>query len=361
MALPFRPLQTTPRPRVAGAQTAVVVGPSGQEIFTDKYSRIKVQFFWDRLGTNDANSSCWLRVATPWAGQQWGMIHVPRIGQEVLVDFLEGDPDRPIVVGSLYNDANMPPYTLPDNATQSGIRSRSSAGGDATTYNEIMFEDKKGSELIRVHAQKDATRVVLNNDSLTVGSSDSNTCADGSQTISIYKDRTETVETGNETITIKQGNRSVTVSKGNDSHEVSQGNRSVTIDQGNDTFKVSAGKRDTTISQNDTLEIQQGDRVVKIDMGNDTLTISQGNQSTTISIGNQTTTASAGSITTKAMQGITLQCGESSIKLTPSGITISGMTISVSGQMQTQVSGAMSCQVSSDVELKLQGTITMIN
>ena len=340
-ALPFRPQRTTPQPRVAGSQTAMVVGPSGQEIFTDKYGRVKVQFFWDRTGTNDANSSCWIRVATPWAGKQWGTIHIPRIGMEVLVDFLEGDPDRPIIVGCVYNDVNMPPFTLPDNATQSGIKSRSSAEGDATMFNELMFEDKKGSELIYCHAQKDFTRVVLNNDSLTVGSSDTNTCSDGSQTIDIYKDRTETVETGNESVTIKQGNRSVTVSQGNDSHTVSQGNRSVTISQGNDTFQVSAGKRDTTISQNDTLEIQQGDRIVKIDTGNDTLTVSTGNQSITISSGNQTTTVSVGSSTTEATQGITLKCGSNSIQITPSGITISGAMVTITGQGNVAISGAM--------------------
>src|SRR5262249_9190410 len=197
-ALPYRPARTTPKARVEGTQTAVVVGPSGQEIFTDKYSRVKVQFHWDRKGTNDANSSCWVRVATLWAGKQWGMIHIPRIGQEVIVDFLEGDPDQPIIVGSVYNANNMPPWTLPDNMTQSGIISRSTLQGTADNYNQIQFEDKKGSEQINVHAEKDYNRVVENNDALTVGSDNSQTCPDGSQTISVYKDRTETVETGNE-------------------------------------------------------------------------------------------------------------------------------------------------------------------
>jgi type VI secretion system secreted protein VgrG len=330
IALPFRPQQKAPKARVAGSQTAFVVGPKGQEIFTDKYGRVKVQFNWDRTGTNDANSSCWIRVATPWAGKQWGTVHIPRIGMEVLVDFLEGDPDRPIIIGCVYNDANMPPYTLPDNMTQSGVKSRSTTEGDATMFNEFRFEDKKGSELIYCHAQKDFTRVVLNNDKLTVGSSDSNTCSDGSQTIDIYKNRTETVETGNESVTIKQGDRSVTVSQGNDSHTVSKGNRSVTISQGNDTFSVSAGKRDTTISQNDTLEIQQGDRVVKVDLGNDTLTVSAGNQTVTIS---------AGSSTISATQGITLKCGSNSVEITPSGVTISAMMVSITGQTTTTVSG----------------------
>src|SRR5262249_46273604 len=113
-ALPFRPPRRTPRARVDGTQTAVVVGPDGEEIFTDKYSRVKVQFHWDRDGKLDENSSCWIRVGTLWAGKQWGVIHIPRIGQEVIVDFLEGDPDRPIIVGSVYNADQMPPYKLPD-------------------------------------------------------------------------------------------------------------------------------------------------------------------------------------------------------------------------------------------------------
>ena len=113
VSLPYRPQRITPRPVVQGTQTAVVVGPAGEEIFTDKYGRVKVQFHWDREGKNDANSSCWVRVGTPWAGKNWGVIHIPRIGQEVIVAFEEGDPDRPIIVGSVYNADQMPPYDLP--------------------------------------------------------------------------------------------------------------------------------------------------------------------------------------------------------------------------------------------------------
>src|SRR5207244_2000583 len=118
----YRPERKTAKP-VMGTQTALVVGPSGEEIFTDKYGRVKVQFHWHREGKKDAASSCWIRVATLWAGKQWGMIHIPRIGQEVIVSFEEGDPDQPIIVGSVYNADNMPPYTLPDNKTQSGVKS----------------------------------------------------------------------------------------------------------------------------------------------------------------------------------------------------------------------------------------------
>jgi type VI secretion system secreted protein VgrG len=158
--LPYRPARKTPRPFIRGCQTAVVVGPAGEEIFTDKYGRVKVQFHWDRKGAYDGNSSCWVRVGTTWAGKQWGAISIPRIGHEVIVDFLEGDPDQPIITGSVYNADMMPSYTLPDNKTRSGVKSRSSIGGGG--FNEIRFEDKKGSEQVFIYGQKDADIRFLN-------------------------------------------------------------------------------------------------------------------------------------------------------------------------------------------------------
>ena len=159
-ALPYRPPRTTPRPVMRGPQTATVVGPGGAEIFTDKYSRVKVQFHWDRLGKKDENSSCFVRVSAAWAGAGWGFIQIPRIGQEVIVDFIEGDPDRPIIIGRVYNAAQMPPYGLPGTETQSGWKSNSSPGGGG--YNELMFEDKAGSELVNFQAQKDHALLVKN-------------------------------------------------------------------------------------------------------------------------------------------------------------------------------------------------------
>ena len=153
--LPFVPTRLTPKPVIYGTQTALVVGPAGEEIFTDKYGRVKVQFFWDRDGKFDGGSSCWVRVASPWAGKQWGMIHIPRIGQEVVVAFEEGDPDQPIIVGSVYNADQMPPHELPANKTQSGIKSRSTPGAGAQNLNEIRFEDKIGQEHIFIHSEKD--------------------------------------------------------------------------------------------------------------------------------------------------------------------------------------------------------------
>ena len=161
---PYRHPCDTPKPVVPGPQTAIVVGKSGEELWTDQYGRVKVQFHWDRQGKKDENSSCWVRVAQSWAGNGWGSIHIPRIGQEVIVEFLDGDPDRPIITGRVYNNDTPVPYGLPTNATQSGIKSRSSKGGGASNYNELRFEDKKGSEHIHLQAEKDYTRVVKNNE-----------------------------------------------------------------------------------------------------------------------------------------------------------------------------------------------------
>lgn len=149
--VPFRPALKTPKPIIAGAQTALVVGPAGEEIYTDEHARVKVQFPWDREGQYNEDSSCFIRVGQTWAGTGWGGVYIPRIGQEVIVEFLEGDPDRPIVTGCVYNGINTPPYPLPDEKTKSTIKSMSSTGGGG--FNEIRFEDKKGSEQLFIHAQ----------------------------------------------------------------------------------------------------------------------------------------------------------------------------------------------------------------
>ena len=156
----YRPARTTRRPRVAGPQTAIVVGRAGEEIDTDEFGRVKVQFHWDRESTADEKSSCWVRVSQNWAGKKWGAFFIPRIGQEVIVDFLEGDPDRPIITGRVYNGDNMPPYDLPGSKTKSTIKSNSSKGGGG--FNEIRFEDKKGGEQVFIHAERDMDVRVLN-------------------------------------------------------------------------------------------------------------------------------------------------------------------------------------------------------
>lgn len=161
--LPFRPVRSTPRPRMAGPQTAVVVGASGNEIETDKHGRVKIQFHWDRKGQKNQDSSCWVRVAQPHAGKSFGFWSVPRVGQEVVVDFIGGDPDRPIITGSVYNDANPIAYELPKLSTVSGWRSRSTKDGTLEMFNELRFDDAKGKEYVWLQAQKDFYRSVKEN------------------------------------------------------------------------------------------------------------------------------------------------------------------------------------------------------
>lgn len=234
--VPYRPPRVTPKPFVQGSQTAIVVGPKGEEIYTDKHGRIKVQFHWDRLGQKDQNSSCWIRVSQLWAGQSWGALWIPRIGHEVIVDFLEGDPDRPIVIGRVYHAQNVPPYTLPDEKTKSTIKSNSSMGGGGS--NELRFEDKKGSEEIYIHAQKDQNQVILNNHTISVGAD---------QTRTIQKNRTSTIKDGNDTFTIEKGNQSITLKAGDQSIKVTgkielEATSSITLKCGGSTIKMDPGK-----------------------------------------------------------------------------------------------------------------------
>jgi len=203
----YRAPRTTPKPVVHGIQTAVVTGPSGEDIHTDEYARIRVRFFWEREGMD----SLWARVSQPWAGKKWGVQFIPRIGMEVIVDFLEGDPDRPVIIGALYNADNMPPYALTGNKTQSGCKSRSTTGGGDSNFNELRFEDKKGSEEVYFHAEKDFTRVVENNDSLKVGM---DKMSPGKQDIQIWGNRTTDIEQGNDNLTLKMGSKTTTVALG---------------------------------------------------------------------------------------------------------------------------------------------------
>ncbi|MDX8346591.1 type VI secretion system tip protein TssI/VgrG [Cognatiyoonia sp. IB215446] len=218
----YRPPRITPKPVMRGPQTAVVVGPSGEEIFTDEYARVKVQFHWDRLGANDENSSCFVRVSAAWAGSGYGFIQIPRIGQEVIVDFLEGDPDQPIITGRVYNAAQMPPYGLPGSATQSGWKSDSSPGGGG--YNELRFEDKAGSEEVYFQAQKDHNELIKNNESRLI-QNDFSERVDNNATQSIGVDRAEDV--GNNKTTEIGVNRTVTI--GNDDTESVGANRSLSV------------------------------------------------------------------------------------------------------------------------------------
>src|SRR5579871_423059 len=229
----FRPPRVTPRPVIHGSQTATVVGKSGEEIWTDQYGRIVVQFHWDQVGQSDEKSSCWIRVAQGWAGKQWGSIFIPRIGQEVVVSFLEGNPDRPLVTGCVYNAMQTVPYTLADEQTKSTIKTNSSKGGGG--FNELRFEDKAGSEEIFMQAQKDMNVTVLND-----------------QTITVTNNRTVTVKEEDESLTVSQGNRTIKVSTGNETHEV-QGTSSVTVT--GDVTHTDKADFSRTVSGNYTLKV----------------------------------------------------------------------------------------------------------
>ncbi|ECU6598531.1 type VI secretion system tip protein VgrG [Salmonella enterica subsp. enterica serovar 4,[5],12:i:-] len=196
----FRPQRTVSKPHTKGPQSAIVTGPAGQEIWTDQYGRVKVQFGWDRYGKMDENSSCWIRVSYPWAGKGFGMIQIPRIGQEVLVDFKNGDPDLPIIVGRTYNQDTMPPWGLPGMASQSGIFSHSLYGGP-TNGNMLRFDDKTGAEEVKFHAEKDLNTTLKNNETHTVMVDRTKTIIKN-ETNSIGEDRNTTV-TKNDGLSVK--------------------------------------------------------------------------------------------------------------------------------------------------------------
>jgi type VI secretion system secreted protein VgrG len=211
----FRPARRTPKPFVQGPQSAVVVGASGDEIFTDAQGRVKVQFHWDRYGQKNEHSSCWMRVSHPWAGKSFGMIHIPRVGQEVIVDFFEGDPDQPIITGRVYNADQTPPWQLPGAATQSGILTRSTKGGAYGNANMLRFEDKKGSEMLELHAEKDMSTVVENDQASSIGRD---------RTEQIMRDRRVTVD-HKDTLIVNKAGRFVTVAAGGEEVNLTGGRK----------------------------------------------------------------------------------------------------------------------------------------
>lgn len=237
-ATPFRPSRITPKPLIPGPQTAIVVGPKGEEIYTDEHCRVKVQFHWDREGKNDEKSSCWIRVSQLWAGSGWGAMFIPRIGQEVIVEFMEGDPDQPIITGRVYNGDNIPPYELPAEKTKSTIKSNSSKGGGGS--NEFRFEDAKDSEEIYLHGQKDWTIAIENDKNQTIGHD---------ETLEVGNDRTKKVAK-NQSEDIGE-NKTITVGK---NHSESIG-ENASIDVGKDET-VSIGKNQSiSVGENQTLSV----------------------------------------------------------------------------------------------------------
>ena len=337
----YRPALATHKPIISGLQTAKVVDESEsgatEEIWPDKYGRVRVRFPWDI----ENKFACWVRVAQQRAGKQWGFIWIPRVGDEVVISFLEGDPDQPLIVGSLYNADNPVPYTLPDNKTQSGIKTKSSPQAGNDNFNELRFEDKKGSELITIHAEKDLLTEVENDETRTV---------DHDRITTIKNHETKTVKEGDETHTVEKGKQTVKI----------YGNQSTTIDQGDQTIQVKMGKQETKVDMGDqNNEVGMGNQKNNVKMGNITTEAGMGNISTEAKLGNITIKAALGKITIEALQGIELKVGPSTVKIDMSGIQMSGLMTKVEGTVQTQVKGLIT-QVTADAMLKAGGAITMI-
>ena len=305
--VPFRPLRTTPRPFVKGVQTAIVVGPSGEEIYPDTHGRVKVQFHWDREGKKDDKSSCWIRVSQAWAGGGWGGMHIPRIGQEVIVDFLEGDPDRPIITGRVYHGANPPPYPLPGEKTKSTIKSDSSPGSGG--FNEIRFEDKKGSEEIFLHGQKNWTIAILNDKNQTVGH-DETLSVGNNRTKDVKKDQGETVGE----------NKTISVGK---NHTESIG-ENASIDVGKNCTTSIAENSNLSVGKNRSEQIGEKsdtnvDKDMSLQVGKNSST--QVSENMVIDVGKK--------MTIQAADQIVLQAGDASIILKKNGnIIIKGSKIS---------------------------------
>jgi len=259
--IPFRPEPRHKRPVMKGAQSAVVVGPAGEEIYIDEYGRIKVQFIWDRKGQSNENSSCFLRVMQVWAGNKWGASFIPRIGHEVIVDFLDGDPDRPIVSGTVYNGKNKPPY---GSKTQSGIKSRSTKGGSASNFNELRFDDKIGGEQLYIQAEKNQDNLVKNDETTNVGNNRTENIGTD-ETISIGNDRTESVG-NNETISIgvnrvESVGADETITVGSNRTENVGSNETIGI--GANRTQAVGGNKSTTIGGNQT-ELTKGNKAETI-------------------------------------------------------------------------------------------------
>jgi type VI secretion system secreted protein VgrG len=293
----WRQSMVTPRPRMEGIHTALVLGPQhgtdaqiksqdGEEIHTDSLGRVKVRFYWDHRGEATGGQAVWARVVQPWAGKGWGAQFIPRVGTEVAVAFVDGDPDRPIVIGGLYNGRDTPIYSEGEK-TKSGFRSRTSLKGGTSDFNEFTFDDKKDSELIYTQAQKDLTTYIKHDQTLKI---------DNCRMVTVKKDETVDIQ-NNQTIKVKQDH---------------------------------------------------------------SLTVTNGNHTTDVSLGNVSLKADVGKIDNEAMQSIELKVGQSSVKIDPMGVTITGMMIKIQGQVQTQIQGTMT-QVSGDAMLTLKGGIVMVN
>ena len=317
----YRPLRSVARPVVQGPQTAFVVGKSGEEIYSDEYGRIKVQFHWDQQGTDDEKSSCWMRVSQSWAGKGWGAMTVPRVGMEVIVSFLEGDPDRPLVTGCVYNSGAMPPYALPEHQSRSTFKTNSSKDGGG--FNELRFEDKKGAEEIFVQAERDYNRVVKNNDTLKVGF--------------------EVAKKGDQTIDIKN-NQAITIGA----------DQALTV--GND--------RTVSIGHDEKVEVKNNQAIkVKVDQTLDVgakQTVSVGSDQAT-TVGGKQQVDIGSTLVIEAGTSILLKVGGSSIKIEAAKITIKSAEIEISADANAKLKAGAMMEVKAGAIMTVEGALVKIN
>jgi type VI secretion system secreted protein VgrG len=357
--LTWRPPQSTPRPVIAGLQTAVVTGPAGEELHTDEFGRVKVQFHWDRHGQKDADSSCWVRVSHPSAGAGFGQLILPRVGQEVIVQFLEGDPDRPVVTGRLYNGEQTPPHPLPDGKVRSTLKSSSYPGGGG--YNEFTFDDTAGAEQIVLHGQKDGATTIGNDQSTSIGNNlstsvgtDESHSVGGNRSVSVGGDESCSVSgnrtaavTGKEAVTV-DGGRSITVTSGEsrtiDGGETESitGDHSVTVDgnqtesiTGTSALSVAGGMATVSVTGTWALDASvtanmHAGTTINIDSGSDLNA-----NSTNVVVGGSS------SVMIHSSSSVVIMVGGSVIAMDSSSITLSAATINLSGAV-TNINGSAS-------------------
>src|SRR3984957_11316595 len=311
--LPYRPARDTARPTIGGTMTGVVVGPDGEEIFTDAYGRVKIKFMWDPA-SDSTDTSCWMRVATSWAGQTWGSIHIPRIGQEVVIAFENGDPDHPLVIGSVYNPDQMPPYTLPDHQTVSTTKSRSTLEGTKDNYNELRFEDLMGKEQVFIQAERDKDERVK---------AESHDYVGGSRHLIVKKNQLERVE-GSKSSTVGGDYRFLTAGE----HQIHVKKKVVqSYDdelhrQVNQNYMHASMKDENwNVIGNLNQRVMTGDHTLTMTAGNTHLTNQQGNWVLDVPVG--TIGLTGNSVSINGFTAFSLQVGGSCISITPASISIS--------------------------------------
>ncbi|HYP84227.1 type VI secretion system Vgr family protein [Variovorax sp.] len=336
---PFRPPRVTPRTTMPGPQSAIVVGPAGEEIHADDFGRVKVHFHWDRYDERNEKSTCWVRVSQPWAGKGWGGYFIPRIGQEVIVDFLNGDPDRPVIVGRVYNDDQPKPF---DSHTQSGFRTRSTPGGSAANCNELRFDDKKGSEQVYLHAEKNQDISVENDETHTVGHDRAKTI-DNDETTLVKHDRTETVG-NNETITVGVDR---TESVGSNETISIGANRTESVGS-NETISIGAN-RSENVAANETIGIG-ANRSITVG-ASETATVAL-QRTHTVGVNETITVGAAQEVTVGAMQAITVGANQTtSVGINRSVSVGSNLSTDVGSDESRSVGGGRTTSVGKDDEL----------